>query len=46
MVKMWKTRNIRSLFPLEDKSDYKSCHIYEGVCSYGSRYIAKTKRNA
>ena len=25
MVMTWKTRNIRSLFPLKDKSDYKSC---------------------
>ena len=43
---MWKTRNIRSLFPLKDKNDYKSCAIYIGVCSCGSRYIGETKRNA
>ena len=30
MVIMWKTRNIRSLFPLKDKNDYKSCVIYKG----------------
>ena len=45
MVIMWKTRNIRSLFPLKDKNDYKSCVIYEGDCSCGSSYIGETKRN-
>ena len=29
----WKTRNIRSLFSLKDKNDYKSCVIHKGVCS-------------
>ena len=37
---------MRSLFPLKDKSDYKSCVIYKGDCSCGSRYIAESKRNA
>ena len=46
MVITWKTRNIRSLFPLKDKNDYKSCVIYKGDCSCGSRYIGETKRNA
>ena len=41
-----KTRNIRSLFPLKDKNDYKSCVIYKRDCSCGSRYIGETKRNA
>ena len=41
-----KTRNIRSLFPLKDKNDYKSCVIYKRYCSCGSRYIGETKRNA
>ena len=45
MVITWKTRNIRSLFPLKDKNDYKSCVIYKGDCSCGSRYIGETKRN-
>ena len=45
MVIMWKTRNTRSLFPLKDKNDYKSCVIYEGDCSCGSSYIGETKRN-
>ena len=46
MVITWKTRNIRSLFPLKDKNDYKSCVIYKGDCSCGSCYIGETKRNA
>ena len=46
MVITWKTRSIRSLFPLKDKNDYKSCVIYKGDCSCGSRYIGETKRNA
>ena len=46
MVITRKTRNIRSLFPLEDKSDYKSCVIYKGDCSCGSHYTGETKRNA
>ena len=45
MVITWKTRNIRSLFPLKDKNDYKLC-IYAGVCSCGLCYIGETKRNA
>ena len=45
MVITWKTRNIRSLFPLKDKNDYRSCVIYKGDCSCGSRYIGETKRN-
>ena len=31
---------------LKDKNDYKSCVIYKGDCSCGSRYIGETKRNA
>ena len=42
----WKTRNIRSLFPLKDKNDYKSCVIYKGDCSCGSCYIGEAKRSA
>ena len=45
MVITCKTRNIQSLFPLKDKSDYKSCVIYKGDCSCGSRYIGETKGN-
>ena len=46
MVITWKTRNIRSLFPSKDKSDYKSCVMYKGHCSCGSCYIGEAKRNA
>ena len=46
IVITWKARNIRSLFPLKDKNDYKSCVFYKGDCSCGSRYIGETKRNA
>ena len=46
MVITRKTRNIQSLFLLKDKNDYKSCVIYKGDCSCGSRYIGETKRNA
>ena len=31
MVITWKTRNIRSSFPLKDKNDYKLCVIYKGI---------------
>ena len=43
-TKTWKTRNIRSLFPLKDKNDCKLCVTYKGDCSCGSRYIIETKR--
>ena len=46
MVITWQTRNIWSLFPLKDKNDCKSCVIYKGECSCGSRYIGEIKRNA
>ena len=46
MVITCKTRNIRSLFPLKDKNDYKSCVNYKGDCFCGSCYFGETKRNA
>ena len=46
MVITRKTRNIRFLFPLKDKNDYKWFVIYKGVCSCHSRYIGETKHNA
>ena len=46
MIITCKTKNIRCLFPLEDKNDYKSCVIYKWDFSWGSRYIGETKRNA
>ena len=45
MLITWKTRNIRSLIPLKEKNDYKSCVICKGNCSCGSHYIDETKRN-
>ena len=42
---MWKTRNTQSVFPLKDKNDCKSCVIYKGDCSWGTRYLGETKRN-
>ena len=41
----WRTRNIRFLLLLKVKNDFKSCVIYIGDCSYGSRYIGEIKRN-
>ena len=46
MVIKWETSNIRSLFALKDKIDYKSCVICKGDCSCDSRCIGETKRNA
>ena len=46
MLIICKTRNIRSLFPLKGKNDYKLCVIYNWNCSCGSRYIGETKCNA
>ena len=46
VVITWKTRNLRSLFPLKDKSGYKWCVADKRDCSCGSRYIDETKRNA
>ena len=46
MVIIWKTRTIRSLSPLKDKNDCKSCIVYKEDCSYGTCYIGETKHNA
>ena len=40
----WKTRKIKSLFPLKDRVTHKSNFIYEGKCN--AVYIGETKRNA
>ena len=40
----WKARTIRSLLPLKNKSDYKSCVIYKGDCSCGSRYTGENSK--
>ena len=42
---IWKTRKMRSLFPLKDRNMHRSCVIYKGVCSCGSSYVGETKRN-
>ena len=38
---IWNTRNIRSLFPLKDRVDHRSCVIYQGTCSCGEDYIGR-----
>ena len=43
---IWNTRNIRSLFPLKDRVDHRSCVIYQGTCSCGEDYIGETIRIA
>ena len=44
----WKTRKIRSLFPIKDRvtRELSSYLIYKGSCSCGLDYIGETKRNA
>ena len=42
----WKTRKIRSLFPLKDRVNHASNVIYKGTCSCNESYIGETKRNA
>ena len=44
----WKTRKIRTLFPLKDKVEisYSSDVIYRGVCSCAEDYIGETDRNS
>ena len=41
----WKTRQVKSLFPLKDRNPHPSCKIYEGECICGMKYIGETKRN-
>ena len=43
---VWKTRKIRSLFPLKDRVVYPSDIVYEGLCSCGEGYIGETDRNS
>ena len=42
---MWKTKNVRSFFPLKDKNLHPLYKIYYGLCSCGEDYIGETKRN-
>ena len=41
----WKTKQVKSFFPLKDKNPHPSCKIYEGECKCGMNYIGQTKRN-
>ena len=45
-VVIWKTRNIRTLFPLKDRVVHVSDVIYEGICSCENNYIGETDRIA
>ena len=43
----WEIRQVKTLFPLKQKSIHPSCVIYKGTsCSYGKTYIGQTIRNA
>ena len=42
----WRTRLVKTLFPLKDKNIHPSCVIYKGTCSCGKTYIGETIRNA
>ena len=45
LIIRWKTRNLKSLFPLKDKDLHPACKIYKGICSCGLTYVGETKRN-
>ena len=47
-IVVWKTRKIRSLFPLKDKISISHCSnvVYEGVCTCNENYIGVTERNS
>ena len=32
LIIRWKTRNLKSLFPLKDKDLHPACMIYKGIC--------------
>ena len=42
---VWKTKKVRSFFPLKDKNLHPSCKIYYGLCSLGEDYVGETKGN-
>ena len=42
----WKTTQVKTLFPLKDKSIHPSCVIYKGTCSCAETYIGETIHNA
>ena len=41
----WKTRNLKSLFPLKDRIKNKANIVYKGICSCNESYIRETKGN-
>ena len=42
----WKTRKLKSLFPLKDRIKHKTSTVYKGTCSCNESYIRETKGNA
>ena len=42
----WKTRQVKTLFPLKEERILLSCVFYKGTCSFGETYIGGTIRNA
>ena len=44
-VIIWKTRNIRTLFNLKDKTSHVLSVVYEGRCNCDKNYIGETGRN-
>ena len=42
----WKTRKLRSLFPLKDRIKQKGDLVYKGICSCNESYIGEIKQNA
>ena len=42
----WKSRKLKSLFPLKDRIKHKANIVYKGICSCKESYIGETKRNA
>ena len=42
----WKTRKLKSLFPLSDRLKHKANIVYKGICPYKESYIGETKHNA
>ena len=45
LIIRWKTRNLKSLFPLKDKDLYPACKIYKGICSCESTHVDETNWN-
>ena len=45
LIIRWKTRILKSLFPLKDKDLHPACMIYKGICFCESTYVGETKRN-